>query len=237
MKKQPSGVKNSTFWFNILGIKMKAIIIGGTGATGREVIKQLLEDSRFETVTALVRRPYFDPHPKLTEIVIDFNDLAMYRDQIRGEVAFSCLGTTLKDAGSKEAQWRVDHDYQLEFAQIAQANGVEIFILLSAFGADAKSRIFYSRMKGTLEQNIKALDYNRLIILQPGGIERPNSTRSGEKLMMKILKAFNAIGLLKNYAPIPTTRLAAAMINSVFEFQEKFKVVNLKKIQAMSVKN
>src|SRR5690606_22036687 len=113
----------------------------------------------------------------------------------------------------------------------------ENFILLSAFGADAISQFFYSRMKGTLEHNIKALDYKRLIIHQPGGIQRPDSTRTGEIIMMKILKAFNAIGLFKNYAPISTTRLASALIASVFEFQEKYKVVSLKEIQAMSVKN
>ena len=212
---------------------MKAIIIGGTGATGKEVVKQLLEDGRFDTVTALVRRPYFDPHPKLTEIVVDFENLANHADAIRGDIAFSCLGTTLKDAGSKDAQWRVDHDYQLEFARIAHANGVESFILLSAFGADAKSRIFYSRMKGTLEENLKQLDFQHLLILHPGGIERPDSTRTGEKTMIKILKAFNAIGLFTGYAPLHTTRLAKAMIASVFEFREKHKVVSLKEIKAL----
>lgn len=211
---------------------MKAIIIGGTGATGKEVIKQLLEDNRFDSVIALVRRPYFETHPKLTEIVIDFENMADHRDAIHGDVAFSTLGTTLKDAGSKNAQWRVDHDYQLEFAQLAQANGVENFVLLSAFGADSNSRLFYNRMKGTLEQNIKSLNFERLLILHPGGIDRPNSTRSGEKTMMKVLRAFNSVGLFKGYAPVTTSRLASAMIASVFRFQEKYKVISLKEILA-----
>ena len=213
---------------------MKAIIIGGTGATGKEVVKHLLEDERFDAVVALVRRPSLGAHPKLTEIVVNFENLADYGDAICGNVAFSCLGTTLKDAGNKNAQWRVDHDYQLEFARIAQANGVETFVLLSAVGAAATSRIFYSRMKGTLEQHIGALDFKRLLILQPGGIERPNSTRTGEKIMMKVLKAFNAAGLFKGYAPVSTSRLASAMIASVFEFQENRKTVNLKEIQEMA---
>src|SRR5690606_25035212 len=120
---------------------MKAIIIGGTGATGREVVKQLLADERFNAVTAFVRRPYFDQHPKLTEIIVDFENLANYENDIRGDIAFSCLGTTLKDAGGKATQWRVDHDYQLAFAKIAKTNGVERFVLLSAFGANAQSGI------------------------------------------------------------------------------------------------
>src|SRR5690606_12901973 len=105
------------------------------------------------------------------------------------------------------------------FAKIAKTNGVERFVLLSAFGANAQSGIFYNRMKGTLEQNIKKLGFKQLLILHPGGIERPNSTRTGEKMMIKTLKVFNAMGLLKGYAPLPTTRLAKAMITSVFEFK------------------
>jgi len=213
---------------------MKAIVIGGSGATGRELVNQLLEDGRFDGVTALVRRPYFEDHPKLRELLIDFENLDEHQDEIRGEIAFSCLGTTLKDAGSKEAQWRVDHDYQLEFASRAKANGVEHFVLMSAMGANPKSSIFYNKMKGTLEQNLLKLNFDRLIILHPGGIERPGSTRKGERAMIKALKAFNAIGLFKDYEPIKTDRLAKAMIASVFESKEKFKVINLKEIKAMS---
>src|SRR5690606_19085343 len=118
-----------------------------------------------------VRRHYFTPSPKLIEIVVDVERLDNHRDDIRGDVAFSCLGTTLKDAGSKDAQWRVDHDYQFEFAAIAKKNGVKSFILMSAVGANASSFIFYNKMKGTLEQNLRKLSFTRLIVLHPGGIE------------------------------------------------------------------
>lgn len=214
---------------------MKAIVIGGTGATGKELVAQLLEDSRFDVVTVLVRRPFFNQHAKLAEIVVDFEKLSEYGMHIQGDVAFSCLGTTLKDAGDKDAQWRVDHDYQLEFASMAKASGVESFVLLSAFGANAKSSLFYNKMKGTLEENIGKLNFARLLILHPGGIERPGSDRKGEKAMMKFLKAFNAIGLFKGYEPISTKRLAKAMIVSYFKFKEKQKIVVLKEIMEISV--
>lgn len=213
---------------------MKAIIIGGTGATGKELVAQLLEDQRFEAVTVLVRRPYFEAHPKLTEIIVDFEKLNDYQHKITGDVAFSTLGTTLKDAGSKDAQWRVDHDYQLEFAKIAKANGVESFVLLSAFGADVNSSFFYNKMKGTLEENMQKLNFSQLTVLHPGGIDRSDSTRTGEKVMMKALKAFNAIGVFKAYAPISTQRLAKAMIASYFKFKEKYKIVSLKEIFSIS---
>ena len=213
---------------------MNALVIGGTGATGRELVAQLLEDARFDTITVLVRRPYFDANPKLIEMVVDFEKLEHYRDKIRGHVAFSTLGTTLKDAGSKAAQWRVDHDYQLAFARIAKENGVESFVLLSALGANAHSSFFYNKMKGTLEQHMQQLDFRHLLILHPGGIERPNSTRTGERVMIKALKICNAVGILKGYAPISTQRLAKAMIVSFLQFKEKHKVISLKEINTIS---
>lgn len=212
---------------------MKAVIIGGTGATGRELVKHLLDDSRFEQVIALVRRPSFDPHPKLTEEIVNFEQLEKHKNSIQGDIAFSCLGTTLKDAGNKTNQWRVDHDYQLEFAKLAKSNGIERFVLLSAFGADVNSSFFYNKMKGVLEQNIQQLNFDQLIILHPGGIERPGSTRTNEKIMIKALKAFNAIGLFTNYSPVTTHELAKAILNSTFSDSKKYKIVSLKEIKAL----
>lgn len=214
---------------------MKAIVIGGTGATGKELVAQLLEDNRFDAVTVLVRRHFFNQHAKLTEIIVDFEKLHDYKAHIQGNVAFSCLGTTLKDAGGKDAQWRVDHDYQLEFASIAKTRGVESFVLLSAFGANAKSSLFYNKMKGSLEEHVKKLNFTQLVILHPGGIERPGSDRKGEKAMIKLLKSFNAIGLFKRYEPLSTNRLAKAMITSYFKFKERQKIVILKEIKEVSV--
>lgn len=214
---------------------MKAIIIGGTGATGKELVKQLLEDSRFDEVTVLVRKSYFKQQPRLTEILVDFEKLSSYKELIHGDVAFSCLGTTLKDAGSKEAQWRVDHDYQLEFASIAKENGVESFILISAVGASANSFFFYNKMKGTLEQRIRELNIEQFVVLHPGGIERPNSTRKGEKFGIKLIKALNAVGILRGYAPITVNRLAKAMIASYFNFKFPFKIVSLREIKKLSM--
>lgn len=213
---------------------MKAIVIGGTGATGKELVKQLLNDSRFDEVITLVRRPYFGGHIKLREIIVNFENLENYKEVVQGDVAFSCLGTTLKDAGSKEAQWRVDHDYQLKFAALAKENGIHSFVLLSAAGADSKSMIFYNKMKGALEENIKALGFNQFLIIQPGAIDRPNTTRTGEKWLIKILRSLNGIGILKSYAVIPTARLALAMINAYFSYQDAHRIISLAEIKNLS---
>ncbi|WDF67157.1 NAD(P)H-binding protein [Sphingobacterium oryzagri] len=191
---------------------MRALVIGATGATGKEVVKQLLVDDRFTEVVAFVRRKSFSPHPKLSEIQVDFEKLEAYAAHIYGDVAFSCLGTTLKDAGSKEAQWRVDHDYQLLFAQLCQEHEVRHFILLSAIGVDPNSAIFYNKMKGTLEMEVKALHFNQLSIVQPSLILRPGSNRMGEVIAGKVLGFFNSIGLFKRYAGTSTEKLAEVLI-------------------------
>lgn len=213
---------------------MKAIVIGGSGATGSELVSKLLGDSRFSTVTVLVRRTLANPHPKLREMVVEFEKLEMFQEHIRGDVAFSCLGTTLKDAGSKGAQWRVDHDYQLKFAAIAREQGVPAFVLLSAAGASTSSVFFYSKMKAVLENRISALGFAQFTILRPGVIDRPNSTRVGERRMTWVLKSLNSIGLFRGYAAISTARLAAALIEAYFAFPEREKVVSLKEIQRLA---
>jgi len=199
---------------------MKVVVIGGSGATGRELILQLLEDKRVELVTVLVRRSFFSKDPKLVEVVVDFDKLEEYRQYIIGDVAFSTLGTTLKAAGSKEAQWVVDYDYQLKYAALCKLNLINTFVLLSSAQADAKSRFYYTKMKGLLEEAVKALNFPKLIIVRPGPIDRPNTDRTAEKVAIKVLGFFNKYGLFKSYRPISTMLLAKVIMNSAFEDKE-----------------
>src|SRR5690554_4671326 len=181
---------------------MKAIVIGASGATGKELVQQLRRDPRISQVVALLRRPFFSDDPKLRQEFIDFDRLHSYQELIRGDVLFSCLGTTLRDAGSKKNQWKVDHDYQLTAAALAKSNGVPSFVLLSSAGANRNSLFFYSRMKGKLEESVQSLDFEQLVVVQPGPIDRPDSTRTGEKIGVKAMSALNRAGLFKHYAPI-----------------------------------
>ena len=193
---------------------MKALVIGATGATGRDLVNQLLTDKDYDEVNVFVRRPLAVESPKLKTHIVDFEKPEKWKDLVNGDVAFSCLGTTLKDAGSKEAQRKADYDYQYNFAKAAKENEVEDYILVSSYGANPKSKIFYSRMKGELEQSIKALHFNKLMIFQPGMLERKDSERTGEVLGGKIIKFANKFGVLTQQKPLPTAVLAKAMINS-----------------------
>lgn len=193
---------------------MKALVIGATGATGKDLVEQLLQDRDFEEVHIFVRKPLKIQNDKLKIHVIDFDKPEEWKNIVRGDVAFSCLGTTLKSAGSKEAQRKVDFDYQYEFAKAAKENNVDDYILVSAYGANPKSKIFYSRMKGELEEAVKKLHFEKITIFKPGMLERKDSDRTGEVLGSRIIKFANKLGLLESQKPLPTDVLAKAMINS-----------------------
>lgn len=193
---------------------MKALVIGATGATGKDLVNQLLNDKEFDKVDIFVRKPVDIQNDKLKVHVVNFEKPEEWKDRVKGDVAFSCLGTTLKDAGSKEAQKKVDFDYQYEFAKAAKDNEVEDYILVSAYGANPQSKIFYSKMKGELEEAVKQLHFNKITIFKPGILERKDSERTGEVLGSRIIKFANKLGLLESQKPLPTDILAKAMINS-----------------------
>lgn len=191
---------------------MKAIIIGATGATGKDLVNQLIKNENFSEISVFVRREFPIKHPKITQHIINFAHLEESRNLIKGDVLFSCLGTTLKQAGSKENQWKIDYDYQYNFAKIAQENGVTQLVLVSSMGANEKSMIFYSKMKGKLEEAVKLLNFRRIVIFRPPVLIRKNSQRAGEEFGVKLMSFLNKFGLLKSWKPMPTEFLAQKMI-------------------------
>jgi uncharacterized protein YbjT (DUF2867 family) len=187
---------------------MKALVIGATGSTGEFLVDELLADAAYTSVTVFVRRATGKRHPKLTEQIIDFSNIYSHKELIVGDVFFSCLGTTLKAAGSKENQTKIDFDIPVTFARLAKENGVPSFVLLSAYGASAQSKVFYSQIKGKLEDEITALNFEQYILFKPGLLLRQDTDRFGEKIMGNILKFVNAVGLFQKFKPLPTALLA-----------------------------
>ena len=209
---------------------MKALVIGATGATGKELVAQLLEDEAFSEVHIFVCRAYDSQNPKLYTHIIDFEEPQTWATLLHGDVAFSCLGTTLAQPGSKQTQWWVDYDYQLYFVKNCSKNHVKTFVLVSAARADAKSAIYYSKMKGMLEDVVKKLPFDRLFILQPSILERNDSSRLGENFSLKAIKLFDKIGLFRKYRPISTAVLAQKMIKLAKTEQKGIKTIALEQI-------
>ena len=190
-----------------------ALIIGATGATGRELVKRLLKDEDFDQVSIFVRTAPNIKHEKLKIHEIDFKDLEKHKDLIKGDILFSALGTTKKDAGGKDQQYEIDYTYQYEFAKIAAENGVSNYSLISSVGANAKSSFFYPKIKGALEEAVKKLDFKKIDIFQPPMlIRQPDLMRDGEKSGIKILNTLNKIGILKSQKPLAVEQLAEKMI-------------------------
>lgn len=209
---------------------MKAIVIGATGSTGEFLVDDLLSDSDYTSVTIFVRKPSGKENPKLTEHIVNFSDIETYKDLIVGDVLFSCLGTTLKAAGSKENQWKIDFDIPANFSRFAKQNGVSSFVLLSSYGASSQSSVFYSKLKGKLEENIAELNFEQYIIFRPGLLLRPGTDRFAEKIMVKILNAVNAIGLFTKFKPLPTSVLAEKLAKAPKALPNGKMVIELKEI-------
>ena len=204
--------------------KLHALVLGSTGATGQELVKLLLNNSNFSKVSVFVRRPISINHEKLTVHKVDFSRLNNYKDLVDGDVLFSALGTTRKDAGSKKAQYLVDYTYQYEFAKMASENRVSHYSLVSSVGANDKSWFFYPRIKGYLEESIKHLDFNKIHIFQPPSlIRQPDLIRVSEKISLKTLNILNKMGLLRSFKPVSVVDLAIKMISEL-------KTKNLNKI-------
>lgn len=196
--------------------KQHALVLGATGATGRELVNQLLANPAFASVSIFVRKKPDLEHQKLKVHQIDFSKLNSYKNLVVGDVLFSALGTTLKDAGSKAKQYEVDYTYQYEFAKMASENGVNYYALVSSYGANKDAWFFYLKTKGALEEEIKKLSFKSIKIYQPPTlIRQADLLRPAEKRGIRILNTLSRFGILQSQKPISVSILAKKMIDEV----------------------
>lgn len=195
--------------------KKTALIVGATGLIGGHVLRLLLQDAAYDAVKVLVRKQISTQHPKLQQHVVNFDKLQESASLLKADDVFCCLGTTIKTAGSQEAFRKVDHDYPVATAQLAQQQGAEKFLIVTAMGANKSSSIFYNRVKGEVEEAIKKIPFQAIHIFQPSLLlgER-NEHRAGEKIGAVIFKLTNPlfIGPLKKYKAIQGSAVAGAMV-------------------------
>jgi uncharacterized protein YbjT (DUF2867 family) len=196
-----------------------ALVAGATGLVGSECLRILKEHPGYEQAIALSRRSLSDPHPRVTELVADFDHLDTIKE-LRADHVFCALGTTMRRAGAKESFRQVDFDYSLAVAKLGVRAGATQFVLVSADGADARSRVFYLRTKGELEEAVAhgeetATVYRGLHIFRPGLLlgERQES-RPGEAAAIKLAPYFGPLlrGPFAKHRPIAAVELAKAMV-------------------------
>ncbi len=202
---------------------MKVLLLGATGLIGRHCLHALLNEPKVTEVLAPTRRNLSIKDQKLYNALVDFDRLDEYPHLFEVDSIICCLGTTIKQAGSKSNFKKVDFQYCVDAAELGRAHNVKSFYLVSALGSSQSSLFFYSRVKGELEDHLKELAYQNLSIYRPSLLlgEREES-RLGETLASKFMPVFNPLlkGVLSPYKAIPGKWVAQAMVNECVAHQE-----------------
>jgi len=193
-----------------------ALLVGATGLVGSFVLQKLLDDSRYEKVLVFVRKSVNILHKKLEEHIVDFNKIKTWQHFLVGDDLYSTMGTTIKKAGSKPAQYLVDYTYPYTVAKRAKLNGVKNYALVSSAGADANSRMFYAKTKGELDRDISELFFRKTIIVRPSFIDGPRKEkRLGEQIGLQLMRTLKFVLGVNKYQPTPVGQIAQCMIKAV----------------------
>jgi uncharacterized protein YbjT (DUF2867 family) len=214
----------------------KAILYGASGLVGSYILDNLLNNNNYEQVIIVVRKDLNIQHPKLKTLIGDFNSLPKVVKDIRADEVFIALGTTQKKTPDKKLYYQIDHDYPIVAAKQAKENGARAVFLVSALGANAKSSIFYTKLKGETEQGIITLDLQHTYIFRPSIIlgDRKES-RPMEKVFIGIFKLINPlfVGSLSKYKGIEAEDIAKAMVKSADQLDQKVKIVHWEEMTAL----
>jgi uncharacterized protein YbjT (DUF2867 family) len=196
--------------------KKTASLVGATGLIGGELLQLLLNDPYYDSVRVLVRRSFTMDHPKLERKLVDFNDADSLLVALDGsDVIFVSIGTTQRKVkGDKTAYRKVDFDIPVHIAQYCKTVGCKNFVLVSSVGADSKSKNFYLRLKGEVEDKIKELGIDTVHIMRPSMLlGKRNEVRTGEKTAQGVMKAFSFL-LPSKLKPIEARDVARAMLEA-----------------------
>lgn len=205
---------------------MKTILLfGATGAVGQQLLTLALQHQEIAKVVAPTRRPLPD-HPKLCNPIIDFEALPVDAAWWHADIAYCALGTTLKQAGSAEAFYRVDHDYILQVAQRSHAAGTTSFVLNSTLGAAANGAGLYLKTKGETERDVMALGFNALTMVRPSLLEGAHRSdkRTGEAIGLWLDRCLGKLIPLK-WRAISVTKVAQCMLNAGLAAQPGIRVI------------
>ena len=198
-----------------------AVIIGATGAVGKEILKEILADKFYNKVYILGRQSIgkLGDEERLTKIIVDFENLNFDTSILEDADVFASLGTTIKIAGSKENQRKIDVDYTVNFSKLCEGK-VRSFNVVSAIGANSKSKNFYNSLKGELEDKLKVLNLGVLRIFQPSLlISKRNDKRFLEELFMKVSSVFKLVlkGKAKKDSTIEVSVLGREIVRFAIE--------------------
>jgi len=214
-----------------------ALLFGSSGLVGGHLLRQLIKNSDYSKIKIFVRLEPEINDPKLEIIKTNFNDLENYREDIKGDDCFFCIGTTKQNSSSKDEYRRIELDIPKQIAQMAKSNSVNSFVFVSSGFADPKSSGDYLKFKGEVEEELKKLNFSKLGIMRPSFLMgNRKEKRVGEKIGIFLFKILSPLflGPLKKMKPIHSEKVAKAMIKvsngdfkkTVFESNEIAEVSN-----------
>lgn len=216
---------------------MKALILGATGLVGNELLQLLEADNRFEQIDLLTRRELELREVKVVNHRVDYNTLKELPIHHIPDVLFVAFGTTLKKAGSKEEQLKIDVTIPTKIMKLARDLGVKNCVLISALGVSLKSPFFYSRMKAQLDENAKQLGFDKLVIIKPSVLDGlRQEKRAGEKISIQIGNVIGKSGLIDKYKPVKSLNVAKCMIQTNLELAKGYHEVHSGEINTYAKK-
>lgn len=216
-------------------MKKKAIILGATGLTGSHLLELLLNDSEYDKVNVFTRKKVGITHPKLEQHVVDLLQLSDYANEFTADVVFCCIGTTKAKTPDKTLYRAIDYGIPVEAAMLAKQNGVKHFIVISALGAKADSKVLYSKLKGEMERDVLAQQIEQTHLLQPSLIVgNRKESRTGEDLSKHFMKVFGFL-IPARYKMIEAKTIAQAMVQIARRPTEK-QIIPSDKIRLIAMK-
>lgn len=190
-----------------------ALVAGSTGLIGSQLLHMLLASNRYDQVKAITRADLPVQHPRLVQIKVDYHKLDNFRDALKADDVFCCLGTTMAKAKSEKKFMEVDHDYPLALARLTLEQGAKQFLLVSALGADKQSSIFYNLVKGKIEGAISELSFQAIHIFRPSLLLGPRAEhRSAEEAAKFFYRVFGFL-IPDKYKAIDSAKVARAMLH------------------------
>jgi uncharacterized protein YbjT (DUF2867 family) len=213
-----------------------ALLFGATGFIGSYLLEELLNSSDYDHVTAITRKPIQTKHPKLTNLIGDYDSLPAIKEKLKADDVFIVIGTTRANTPDEKLYYQIDHDYPVLAAKLAKENGSKSVFIVTSAGANANSKFFYTKTKGEIERDVRALNYENTNIFRPSMLMGTRKAhRQLEKSLIKTWSLVNLalVGPLSRYKGIDGKDVARAMVNSAKKPGQKVKIYHWDEMNAL----
>jgi uncharacterized protein YbjT (DUF2867 family) len=213
-----------------------ALLFGATGFIGSYLLEELLNSPDYDRVTAVTRKPIQTRHPKLTNLIADYNSLPAIKEKLNADDVFIAIGTTKANTPDQKLYYQIDHDYPVLAARLAKENGAKSVFIVTAVGANARSKFSYTKTKGDIERDIRALHYETTNIFRPSMLM--GTRKEHRRLETSLVKTWSLVNLaligpLRQYKGIDGKDVARAMVNAAKKPAQIVKIYHWDEMKAL----